>query len=428
MSADELALKEGEAFLEWRRGLAKIEEDAGMVMTPYEKNLDFWRQLWRTVDRSDLLVQILDARDPDFYLTEDLEKYVRKFENKRHLILLNKADFLSKELRRSWRKHLQAQGCDVVLFSALRELHHQQRLPGGRQDPSASSTAAPREEDALAPHGCLLRDDPEVADCDQLMEELKRRLPKPESEGGAGGVIGFVGYPNVGKSSVINALFGAKKVSMSRTPGKTKHLQTLELTGGLTLCDCPGLVFPSVVATKAHLAINGTAPLDELRDFVAPARLVVQKVGAQAILDRYSVGADSVKDGTKRLAIGEKEDSTRSVLAALATARQHFLRLGVPDETWAARRVLKDYCTGALLHCEPPPGFVSSAEKGKGNDASAAATAPTPAVEPAEPAGAEDDAEDDFSDLDGFLRGELTGTHAGPRDHRRKQKGGRGSV
>ncbi|CAK0800230.1 unnamed protein product, partial [Prorocentrum cordatum] len=121
-----------------------------------------------------------------------------------------------------------------------------------------------------------------------------------------GGVIGFVGYPNVGKSSVINALFGAKKVSMSRTPGKTKHLQTLELTGGLSLCDCPGLVFPSVVATKAHLAINGTAPLQELRDCVAPVRLVVQKLGAPAVLERYGLGPDAVRDGAAR--VGEDED------------------------------------------------------------------------------------------------------------------------
>merc|ERR1719401_1737202 len=127
------------------------------------------------------------------------------------------------------------------------------------------------------------------------MEELRRRLPGTE-----GGVIGFVGYPNVGKSSVINALFGAKKVSMSRTPGKTKHLQTLELIGGLTLCDCPGLVFPSVVATRAHLAINGTAPLDELKDFVAPVRLVLQKLGAPAVLERYGLGLDAVRDGTER--------------------------------------------------------------------------------------------------------------------------------
>ena len=44
------------------------------------------------------------------------------------------------------------------------------------------------------------------------------------------------------------------------------------------------------------------------------------------------------------------------MLCGLATHRQHFLRVGVPDETWAARRILKDYCTGQLLHCELPEG------------------------------------------------------------------------
>jgi len=66
MDADELAVKEGEAFLEWRRGLANLEEEECFVMTPYERNLEFWRQLWRCVEKSDLLVQILDARDPEF--------------------------------------------------------------------------------------------------------------------------------------------------------------------------------------------------------------------------------------------------------------------------------------------------------------------------------------------------------------------------
>merc|ERR1719436_1638758 len=99
MTAEELAQREGEAFVEWRRGLARIEEDSGLIMTPYEKNLDFWRQLWRCVDRSDVLVQILDARDPDFYRCKDLERYVMKFGCKRHLVLLNKADFLPIELR-----------------------------------------------------------------------------------------------------------------------------------------------------------------------------------------------------------------------------------------------------------------------------------------------------------------------------------------
>merc|ERR1719277_2937444 len=137
------------------------------------------------------------------------------------------------------------------------------------------------------------------------MEELRKRLPEAvedaEEAGEKRGVIGFVGYPNVGKSSVINALFGAKKVSMSRTPGKTKHLQTLELPGAdLTLCDCPGLVFPSVVATKAHLTINGTVPLDELRDHLPPVRLVVERIGIEKVLEKYGIGAPALREGAER--------------------------------------------------------------------------------------------------------------------------------
>ena len=126
---------------------------------------------------------------------------------------------------------------------------------------------------------------------------------------GRRGVVGFVGYPNVGKSSVINALFGAKKVSMSRTPGKTKHLQTLELAdSNITLCDCPGLVFPSIVATRSHLVINGTVPLDELKDFVDPIRLIVAKLGPEPMLKKYGVSAAEVKDGAIRRGVGEASD------------------------------------------------------------------------------------------------------------------------
>ncbi len=56
----------------------------------------------------------------------------------------------------------------------------------------------------------------------------------------------MVGYPNVGKSSVINSVFGVKKVAVASMPGKTKHFQTLPLTNQVTLCDCPGLVFPRI--------------------------------------------------------------------------------------------------------------------------------------------------------------------------------------
>jgi len=409
MTAEELAFSEGEAFLEWRRGLAKLEEQADVVMTPYERNLDFWRQLWRCVERCSLLVQILDCRDPEFYRCRDLERYVRHFSGKQHLLLLNKADFLSPELRQRWAAHFRAQGVDILFFSALRELHRQQRLPAASAaaDPAAAGAEGGEPAAGLPPHGPLQEEAPDVADCARLVEELRARLAAASATaeagargGSASSTVGFVGYPNVGKSSVINALFGAKKVSMSRTPGKTKHLQTLELTElGLTLCDCPGLVFPSVVATKAHLVVNGTVPLDELRDTLAPVRLVVGKVGLAAMLDKYSLSAAALRDGATRLG-EEATDPVPSLLAALSAARQHFLRLGVPDTNWAARRILRDFCTGELLHCEcPEDGSPPAAEAPEPAAAAPAARAP--------PAPADGDgSESDFSDLDAFLAGE----------------------
>ena len=48
-----------------------------------------------------------------------------------------------------------------------------------------------------------------------------------------------------------------------------KH-QTLFIDEELLLCDCPGLVFPSFVATKGELILNGVLSVDHMRDYVEP--------------------------------------------------------------------------------------------------------------------------------------------------------------
>lgn len=77
----------------------------------------------------------------------------------------------------------------------------------------------------------------------------------------------MVGYPNVGKSSVINSLFGKKKVAVASLPGKTKHFQTLPLTEKVTLCDCPGLVFPRISSSYAEMILNGLVLIDTLKHY-----------------------------------------------------------------------------------------------------------------------------------------------------------------
>jgi ribosome biogenesis GTPase A len=42
----------------------------------------------------------------------------------------------------------------------------------------------------------------------------------------------------------------------------------------ICLCDCPGLVFPSFVSTKAEMVVSGILPIDQLRDHVPPVALI----------------------------------------------------------------------------------------------------------------------------------------------------------
>ena len=51
MSGPELQGKERDAFLEWRRSLAALQEKEELLMTPFERNIEVWRQLWRVVER-----------------------------------------------------------------------------------------------------------------------------------------------------------------------------------------------------------------------------------------------------------------------------------------------------------------------------------------------------------------------------------------
>ena len=87
--------------------------------------------------------------------------------------------------------------------------------------------------------------------------------------------LGFTGYPNVGKSSLLNSIVGHKVVSVSRTPGHTKHFQTIHLTPTVRLCDCPGLVFPSFVDRPLQI-LAGIYPIAQLQEPYTPVGYLAQ--------------------------------------------------------------------------------------------------------------------------------------------------------
>lgn len=141
---------------------------------------------------------------------------------------------------------------------------------------------------------------------------------------------------------------------MSATPGKTKHFQTIHLSDKVILCDCPGLVFPNFATTKADLVCNGVLPIDQLREYTGPAALITHRIPQPFLEAIYGI---HIK--TRALEEGGTGIPTASeLLSAYARARGFKTQgVGQPDESRAARTVLKDYVNGKLLYVEPPPGW-----------------------------------------------------------------------
>ena len=123
MSREEIDQNEKTAFLEWRRDLAQVEENnIKLAITPFEKNIEVWRQLWRVIEKSDLLLQIVDARNPYFFYSEDLETYIKESGGSKQFILcINKADYLSEELIQHWNQYFNEKNIKHVFISAKKE-------------------------------------------------------------------------------------------------------------------------------------------------------------------------------------------------------------------------------------------------------------------------------------------------------------------
>ncbi len=381
----QLDVQERESMLEWRRGLAELQENDDLLMTPFERNIEVWRQLWRVIERSDLVVQIVDARNPLLFRSDDLERYVKEVDpKKRNLLLVNKADMMTTRQRQAWAEYFTQKGINYKFFSAqLAKEQNDARIDPGdvEVDLDEDVTDSTTTNDLLVKEAGTIDIQNQAEDevdwsseedldsnassssssssertriltVDELESLFLENTPTSLSESTTTKTtIGLVGYPNVGKSSTINALIGAKKVSVSSTPGKTKHFQTIHLSDRVILCDCPGLVFPNFATTKAELVCNGVLPIDQLREFTGPVGLVVQRIPQSFLEAVYGINIytrPSEEGGTGIPTASE-------LLRAYARARGFATTgRGQPDESRAARYILKDYVSGKLLFCHPP--------------------------------------------------------------------------
>jgi ribosome biogenesis GTPase A len=184
-------------------------------------------------------------------------------------------------------------GCDDAVIACM------SCATGGR--PSKADANVKDEADAIA-RGYLL-----CARCDReehaelkghfhvrLQSAVAAESTDPAVPGSIGAIgqantpkvtIGLIGHPNVGKSSVLNALAGKKIVSVSHTPGHTKRLQTILIAPEICICDCPGLVFPFAGVPKYLQELSGLYPYSQIREPYSAVRFLADHVVLERILD-----------------------------------------------------------------------------------------------------------------------------------------------
>lgn len=359
-SKEKIEHREERYFQDWLEQMGEFNKEE---VSLYERNLEVWRQLWRVVEVSDLLVVVVDIRHPALHFPPSLYRYVTETVGKPMVVALNKTDLVSKDTVKAWARYFQQKFPAVTLTTFCCYKNEQDLLDDTRAHELKMASKRPRRrvyDRSMA--GQLFEA------CRKVLDEDKRQLvdwdsliaryatnpedieEEKEAESGAAKqyvTLGLIGHPNVGKSTVINSILGRTVVSTSRTPGHTKHFQTIHVTPNLRLCDCPGLVFPCAIPRNMQI-LAGLYNIAQVQEPYTCVQYLAERVPLEQIL---------------RLRGEDKEWSAWSICEAHAVDRGYFTsRAARPDVYRAALSLLRWELDGRILLSFKPPGFFDDFE------------------------------------------------------------------
>lgn len=265
-----------------------------------------WGELYKVLDCSDVVLQIIDARNVPGTRCRHIENHLKKnAPHKQLVIVINKCDLVPSWVTRKWVKILSA------------------------------------EYPTLAYHASITNSFGKGALITLLRQFGKLHADKRQIS------VGVIGYPNSGKSSVINSLMGRVCCKVAPIPGETKVWQYIALMKRIFLIDCPGVVYDQG-DDETETVLKGVVRAERLEN---PADFI------QTVLDR--VKPEYI---TRQYSINEWTDSD-DFLSKLAMRSGKLLKGGEPDISQVAVSVINDWQRGKLPYFVAPPKIAGDEEE-----------------------------------------------------------------
>lgn len=300
-----------------------MEEETTQDINPVriknsKKSLDYIN------DNADVLIEVLDARDPMGCRCKNLERqFIASDPSKKVILVINKIDLVPLEIVTKWKSILSRE-FPTVLFKA--NMQEQNRNLSAVQLYGKSLESRPDLAEELL-------DSSKAVGADKLLE-----LVKNYCRGNSSITLGVVGYPNVGKSSVINSLTKRKSAGVSSLPGFTRGVQEIEIDGTTRIIDSPGVVFSG--EDEITLLLRNTIKAEHVTDLDKAVEEIIQRVNRDDLLKLYKIPDFA---------------NYKEFLISMAESKGKLKKGGICDLEAVAKILIQDWNTGKLKYFVPPP-------------------------------------------------------------------------
>jgi len=275
----------------------------------------FFREFKKVVKAADVILEVLDSRDPLGCRCPDVEQMILSQDpNKKIILILNKIDLVPKENVEKWLKYLRNEYPTLAFKCSTQK----KGKIGQASGPLQSDTSECLGADTLI----------------QLLKNYSRSLNMKTSI-----TVGIIGYPNVGKSSLINSLKRERAVGVGATPGYTRSIQEVHIDKHVKLLDCPGIVF-SESSSESDLVLRNCIKIEQITDTIRPVDLILSRCRREKLMELYKIPI---------------YNDVKEFLSFIAHKRGKLGKGGVPEYEAAARTVIQDWNSGRIAFYTEPP-------------------------------------------------------------------------